>query len=315
MLLLQQMVVLFIYMMMGYFCCKKGVLDERTSKKISWIVVNLANPGLIISSAVNGDGEIGGKELAITFIAAVIMFAVLLVLAQVLPRLFRIEEQDRGVYNIMTVFNNIGFMGFPVISAAFGNEALLYAAIFTLPFNVLIYTYGIHVISGKEQEKNEEGHVSSDGSKRIQLGRILNVGVITCLIATVLYLLRVPVPQFVKTTASGLSSLTAPLSMMVIGVSMTSIRMKELFMDVKMLWYSAVKLLFIPIVGTMIAQHFLDNELLCAVIMIMLATPAASMTVMLAQQYGGNVETASRSVALTTLLSVVTIPVVSAIVF
>ena len=86
-------------------------------------------------------------------------------------------------------------------------------------------------------------------------------------------------------------------------------------MDVKMLLYSAVKLLFIPIVGTMIAQHFLDNELLCAVIMIMLATPAASMTVMLAQQYGGNVETASRSVALTTLLSVVTIPVVSAIVF
>ena len=143
----------------------------------------------------------------------------------------------------------------------------------------------------------------------------MNVGVITCLIATAVYLLQIPVPQFVKTTASGLSSLTAPLSMMVIGVSMTSIRMKELFMDVRMLLYSAVKLLLIPIAGTMIAQHFLENELLCAVIMIMLATPAASMTVMLAQQYDGNVETASRSVALTTLLSVVTIPVVSAIVF
>lgn len=315
MLLLQQMIVLFIYMMMGYFCCKKRVLDERTSKKISWIVVNLANPGLIISSAVNGDGEIGGRELVITFIAAIIMFAVLLVLAQVLPRLFRIEEQDRGAYNIMTVFNNIGFMGFPVISAAFGNEALLYAAIFTLPFNVLIYTYGIYVISGKDQGKNDADQISSGGNRGIQLGRILNVGVITCLIATAIYLLQIPVPQFVKTTASGLSSLTAPLSMMVIGVSMTSIRMKELFMDVRMLLYSAVKLLLIPIAGTMIAQHFLENELLCAVIMIMLATPAASMTVMLAQQYDGNVETASRSVALTTLLSVVTIPVVSAIVF
>ena len=311
MLLLQQMIVLFIYMMMGYFCCKKGVLDEQNSKKISWIVVNLANPGLIISSAVNGDGEIGGRELAITFIAAIIMFAVLLVLAQVLPRLFRIAERDRGVYNIMTVFNNIGFMGFPVISAAFGNEALLYAAIFTLPFNVLIYTYGIYVISGK----NDVEYISSGGNSGIQLGRIMNVGVITCLIATAVYLLQIPVPQFVKTTASGLSSLTAPLSMMVIGVSMTSIRMKELFMDVRMLLYSAVKLLLIPIAGTMIAQHFLENELLCAVIMIMLATPAASMTVMLAQQYDGNVETASRSVALTTLLSVVTIPVVSAIVF
>ena len=88
-----------------------------------------------------------------------------------------------------------------------------------------------------------------------------------------------------------------------------------MFLDVKMIGFSLFKLLVIPVLGMMVILRVIDNEMLQSVCMIMMATPAASITVMLAQQYQGDVEMASKGVALTTLLSVVTIPIVSAIVF
>lgn len=303
MLLLQQMIVLFIYMVLGYYGSRKDVLDTKAGKVLSWIVIHIANPALMLNSAVNGDGKASGKELVNTAVIAVLMFVVLLILSWFAPIVFRASEDEKGIYKLMTTFNNIGFMGFPVIAAAYGNEALLYAAIFTLPFNVLIYTYGIAMVRGKDAE-----------GEGFQWSRILNIGVISCLIAVVLYLSSVPIPDFARTAISGLSGLTAPLSMMVIGISLSSISLKELFLDVKLLAYAAVKLLVIPIIGTLIIRQFVGNEILVAVCMIMLATPVASMAVMLAGQYDRNVELASKGVAITTILSVVTIPVVSAIV-
>lgn len=301
MILLQQMIVLFIYMMIGYFCCKKDYLNIEASDRISWIVVNIANPGLIINAAVNGDGAVVGRELFQITGLAIILFVSLILVGLVVPVLFRIPKEQRGIFNSMSTFNNIGFMGFPIISATFGNEALLYASVFVLPFNALIYTYGISKIGGK-------------GSK-FELKKMLNIGVIACCISLIICVFQLQVPEFVKTTTAGLSDLTAPLSMMVIGMSLTQMDLKEMFMDVKLIGFSLFKLLVIPVLGMMVVLRLVDNEMLQSVCMIMMATPAASITVMLAQQYNGDVEMASKGVALTTVLSVATIPIVSAIVF
>lgn len=105
--------------------------------------------------------------------------------------------------------------------------------------------------------------------------------------------------------------------MMVIGISLAGIRIKELFLDVRLLLYSMTKLLLLPILIMPVINRVIENEMLCGVCMIMIATPAASMNAMLMQQYGGSeeAELTAKGVALTTLLSVVTIPIVSAIVF
>lgn len=304
MLLLQQMIILFIYMAVGYGCAKTGKLDLEKSRTISWLVINIANPALLISSAVNGEKGIAPDKLLEAAVLAVAMFAVLMVLGWIAPKLLHVSGDDVGTYKLMTVFNNIGYMGFPVIAATYGNEALLYAAIFTLPFNMLIYTYGIRIVNQK-----------NSGKVGFQWRSILNVGVVSGITAIILYLGNVPVPQFFKSTVSGLGALTAPLSMMAIGISLARIRLKELFTDMKLLAYTAVKLLVIPVAGTLLVVRILDNDLLSHVCMIMLATPVASMVVMLAQQYESNFELAAKGVALTTVLSVVTIPIVSAIVF
>lgn len=301
MLLLQQMIVLFIYMMIGYAACKKGNLDEMASSKLSWIVLNVANPMLVISAAVNGDGTIQGTELLLTAGIAVLMFGIFMILAMILPKILKVNEGDVPFYKLMTVFNNMAFMGFPVISAVYGSNALLYASVFIFPFNILIYTYGIQVVDQKN-------------SGKFDWKKVCNLGVLSCVVAGVLYLMKIPVPQFVKSVSQGLGNLNGPLSMMVTGIALAKIRICNLFTDVKLLVFAMIKLLVIPILGTLLLKQFISNETLCGVAMIIMATPVASMTMMLAKENCDNCETIVKGISLTTLLSVVTIPLVSAIV-
>ena len=299
MILLKQMLVLFIMMLVGVYCRKKGIFNDEANKRISSLVVNVANPALILSSSINQEAVIEGMEFMKTFLLAWGMFGVLMVIAFFMPKILRADVSEYGTYRTMTIFSNIGFMGFPVIDAMYGSEALLYATMFLIPFNVLIYTYGISVMK-KQGEKTG-----------FQIQKILNVGVISCVVALVIYLTGIPMPVVIENSVDSISSLTAPLSMMVIGDSLTKINLKKLFCNGRMLVFSAIKLLLIPIAGVSLIKLLGLNPLLTGVCMIMLATPVGSMNAMLAQEYGGDYELASQGVTITTLLAVVTMPLVS----
>ncbi len=384
MVMLQQMIVMFLMMAVGYLCYRKQILTEEVSRKVSVIVVNVANPCMILSSALT-DQQMQGKELVQTLAIVVMMYVFLLVMAQLLPRILCIQKESRGAYAAMTVFANIGFMGFPVLAAMYGNGALLYGAVFQIPFNILIYTYGVAVLTRKqgacakteqdvnaevdvkteqdmkaeqdvnaevdvkaEQDVNAEVDVKAEPngktgerqdaqgitaavngkSENIENGseqqgklqgtveivkKIFNIGVIACIAAMLLYFLQTPVPSFLQAFITNLGNLTAPLSMMIIGASLAQMPLKELFLDKKLLLFSLVKLLLLPAVWMIMVNCVAGQEILRGVCLVMMATPAGSMTAMLAQQYGGDYETASRGVALTTVLSVITMPLLAAV--
>ena len=390
MVMLQQMIVMFLMMAVGYLCYRKQILTEEVSRKVSAIVVNVANPCMILSSALT-DQQMQGKELVQTLAIVVMMYAFLLAVAQLLPRILCIQKESRGAYAAMTVFANIGFMGFPVLAAMYGNGALLYGAVFQIPFNILIYTYGVAVLTRKpgacakteqdvkaEQDVNAEVDVKAEPnvkaevdvkteqdvkaepdvnaevdvkaepngktgerqdaqgitaavngkSENIENGseqqgklqgtveivkKIFNIGVIACIAAMLLYFLQTPVPSFLQAFLTNLGNLTAPLSMMIIGASLAQMPLKELFLDKKLLLFSLVKLLLLPAVWMIMVNRVAEQEILRGVCLVMMATPAGSMTAMLAQQYGGDYETASRGVALTTVLSVITMPLLAAV--
>lgn len=378
MVMLQQMIVMFLMMAVGYLCYRKQILTEEVSRKVSAIVVNVANPCMILSSALT-DQQMQGKELVQTLAIVVMMYAFLLAMAQFLPRILRIQKESRGAYAAMTVFANIGFMGFPVMAAMYGNGALLYGAVFQIPFNILIYTYGVAVLTRKpgacaktEQDVKTEPDVNAEvdvkaepdvksevdvkaesdvkaepngktgerqdaqgitaavngKSENIENGseqqgklqgtveivkKIFNIGVIACIAAMLLYFLQTPVPSFLQAFITNLGNLTAPLSMMIIGASLAQMPLKELFLDKKLLLFSLVKLLLLPAVWMIMVNRVAEQEILRGVCLVMMATPAGSMTAMLAQQYGGDYETASRGVALTTVLSVITMPLLAAV--
>ena len=384
MVMLQQMIVMLLMMAVGYLCYRRQILTEEVSRKVSAIVVNVANPCMILSSALT-DQQMQGKELLQTLAIVAMMYAFLLLVAQLLPGILHIQKESRGAYAAMTVFANIGFMGFPVLAAMYGNGALLYGAVFQIPFNILIYTYGVAVLTRKpgacvktEQDVNAEVDVKTepnvnaevdvkaepDGkaesnvkaevdvkaepngktgkrqdaqgitaavngkSENIENGseqqgklqgtaeivkKIFNIGVIACIAAMLLYFLQAPVPSFLQAFITNLGNLTAPLSMMIIGASLAQMPLKELFLDKKLLLFSLVKLLLLPAVWMIMVNRVAEQEILRGVCLVMMATPAGSMTAMLAQQYGGDYETASRGVALTTVLSVITMPLLAAI--
>lgn len=360
MVMLQQMIVMFLMMAVGYLCYRKQILTEEVSRKVSAIVVKVANPCMILSSALT-DQQMQGKELVQTLAIVVMMYVFLLVMAQLLPRILCIQKESRGAYAAMTVFANIGFMGFPVLAAMYGNGALLYGAVFQIPFNILIYTYGVAVLTRKpgacvktepgvnaEVDVKAEPDVKSEPngktgerqdaqgitapvngkSENIENGseqqgklqgtveivkKIFNIGVIACIAAMLLYFLQTPVPSFLQAFITNLGNLTAPLSMMIIGASLAQMPLKELFLDKKLLLFSLVKLLLLPAVWMIMVNRVAEQEILRGVCLVMMATPAGSMTAMLAQQYGGDYETASRGVALTTVLSVITMPLLAAV--
>ena len=157
-------------------------------------------------------------------------------------------------------------MGFPLLSAMYGSEALLYASLFTIPFNILIYTYGVSSMRKIEESKKEE-------KKSIQWSKIFNIGVIFSIIAVVLYLTRLPVPKIITDAAGTFGNLTAPLSMIVIGDAMSQMKLRELITDKKLMLFTALKLLVIPIIGLFIVKQLGLSPMLNGVFLVMLATP------------------------------------------
>ena len=310
MVLLGQMIILFIIMAVGFACEKRGIIDDYSSKKISGIVINVANPALVLSAGMASGERVPLKDLGFTALLAVLMFVSLMLIAEIIPRLLRAPKRRYGTYRVMTVFSNIGFIGFPVIAATYGSTALLYASVFLFPFNLLIYTYGISMIKSGVNEGGEGTEAVAAAKGHIQWGKVFNIGVIASIVSIVLYLSGIQVPSFITSAVSSLSSLTAPLSMMVIGYSIAKMNIKELFGNVRLLIFALIKLIAIPVIGIVIIRFFVSNADLLGVCYIMLATPVGSMTAMLAQEYGGDEELASKGVAITTILSVVTMPLV-----
>lgn len=298
---LQQMCVLFAMMLIGYIAFQAGYLTEPVSVKLSSIVVNIANPALVLTSVADFE-NVRAADLAIAATAAAATYGLLILLSCFIPGLLRVGRNDRASYQLMLVFNNVGFMGLPIIQTMYGRQALLFAAVFIFFYNILIYTFGVKILckgSGK------------GGTFSVASWSILNPGVISCLTALLIVLCRIKVPALYVSIFTMCGNLTAPLSMMCIGASFGSFRLRELFCKWKLILFSLLKLLVIPALGILLMRPFIQNRLILDVALIVLATPIGSMTTMLAQQYDADYQVTSQGIALSTVLSIATIPLIT----
>lgn len=289
------MTIFLIMMVIGYLTAKREILTEPVSKAISWIIVNIANPALILSGST--ENSISRSKLVYVLAVAFIVYFIMIAVAEFVIPLFHFGRENAGLYKALFVFTNMGFMGFPIMSAMYGTKAVLYGAMFSLPFSFLIYTYGILRIIGKAE------------SFKTVIRKCMNAGVMAVLITLVLVIFNIKLPYIITQSANMLGNLIAPLCMMVIGATFTQMPFKQLIADKKVLLFSPFRLIIVPY-GFMYLVSFMTKDiLLMQVTFIVIATPAGSMTPMLAQQYGGDYLTASKVVAITTILSVVTMPI------
>ncbi len=304
MIILQQMIIFFILMLIGVYSKKKGLINNNNQKQLSGIVVNIGNPAMILSGSISKENIMNPNELLLSLLVAIGIFKIMILLAIFLPKLFGFHHKNYGIVKLMLIFSNIGFMGMPMVSSIYGTEALMYVTIFLIPFNVLVYTYGIYILQ-KDNKTSKE---------KYKLNNIFNIGVIACFISIILYFIPICIPYFITETISMLSKITGPLSMMIIGASMLDIEWKELLSDTHLILFSIVKMIILPLIILFILKEMINNEILLGVSLIMLATPVGSMTAMLASQYAEeSYPLATKGVSMTTIMSVVTIPFISLI--
>ena len=309
---LEQMIIIFILIAVGYFLSKSGHLSEETSKNISFIVINITNPLTLISSALSSRVQIGVKHLFFAIFLFVVMYAFLFIMSLVTPCIIRLVREERFAYGMLLLFSNVGFIGIPFVSAVLGADALIYVSICCLVFNLVIYTYGMSTMRRAGEKKGT--FTEEDGSKASGLVRmILNTGTVSSLLTIVIFALNIKLPQFFVNLSDIIGRGTTFLSMIVVGAAASGISIKMVFGNAKLYLLTLVKALFIPIILAAFLKQFDIDETLRSVLIIMSALPSANMPLMYAREYGAGEQTISAGIILTTLLSVLTIPAVVAL--
>ena len=278
MVVFQTMLKLFLLLILGFVLFKCHIFDEYTNKKISALIVNVASPMLIISSIAGVEGS--NKSIVFLMIGAgILMYIGFIILGKIINRIFPFPKKDWPVYECMVVFANTGFMGYPVLLDVFGQEAVFYASLIHMAFNFFVYTYAIMCLT------------KGDDSE---------------------FKLNFKLPSVLMDTINSVGSLTAPLSMMMIGSSLAVYPIKDSFTDWRSYVFAFVRLMIVPFV-TMIMCRLLHIDAYYANITIITnAMPVGSMVLMLATQYNANVKIVTRNIVVSTLLSVITIPIVVA---
>nr|WP_318039151.1 AEC family transporter [uncultured Faecalibacillus sp.] len=300
MVVFQTMLKLFLLLILGFVLFKCHIFDEYTNKKISALIVNVASPMLIISSIAGVEGS--NKSIVFLMIGAgILMYIGFIILGKIINRIFPFPKKDWPVYECMVVFANTGFMGYPVLLDVFGQEAVFYASLIHMAFNFFVYTYAIMCLTKGD-----------DSEFKLNFKQLLTPGIILIFVGIFIYLFDIQLPSVLMDTINSVGSLTAPLSMMMIGSSLAVYPIKDSFTDWRSYVFAFVRLMIVPFV-TMIMCRLLHIDAYCANITIITnAMPVGSMVLMLATQYNANVKIVTRNIVVSTLLSVITIPIVVA---
>jgi predicted permease len=290
-----QMIVLFLIMGTGYICGKAGLMDEKFSKGLSALVLNVTTPAMILASVATGGADFPKSSALNVLLGAAVSYAVLIPLSYVITKILAVPRRDKKLYMFMAVFSNTGYMGYPVLRTLYGEGAVFLASIFNMVFSVLAYSLGVWLMSG--------------GSGKFSVKNLINPSMICSVLALIIFLTDLKLPKVLVGTFDSLGSVTSPCAMMLIGSALSSIPVKEIFSEIRLYPFSVIKQLALPFLLRFILAFFIKDKLLLAILTVLAAMPVASMCVMLANQYGGNERLASKGVFITTMCSFFTIPI------
>lgn len=298
-----QIIKLFITIFVGYILNRIKIIDNETNKKLSSIVINVTAPALVMAAMANGN-NLGTMSQIISIVGiSLLCYTFLITMSFLIPKILKVADEELGVYQFMVIFSNVAFMGFPVLEAIYGKgttngmKAILYASILNLPYNFLLYTLGVYFISKHGGQK-----------VKIQPKNFLNAGVVAVIIGLFFFITKIKMPSFLYDTVQSIGSITTPLSMMIIGASLANIPIKEVLSNYKLYIFSMIKLIVIPICVWLIFKNIITDSIILGVCVIISGMPIAAMTVILSKEYGGNEKVASEGIFISTMLSLISIP-------
>lgn len=298
-LVVSKMFMLLILLVIGYICAKLNVTTKEFNKVASKVAINVFFFAMIISSVSNKEIPMTGKELVF---GIGMMFAYMLIslgIAFLMPKIFRIKDGDIGMYKLLVGFMNTAFIGFPVIQAVYGEEAVFYAATSGIPFNLAMYTLGIYWLN--------KGR--GDGVK-LNIKSMMTPPLIATVISIFIFGFNIHVPKFIDETCDLMAGAAIPLSMFVVGSSLGDVSLKEAFGEKRMYLLSFIRLVVCPLIVWLLLKPVVMNPVMLGTIVILAATPMPVIATILGIQYGRDGVESSKGIFLSTVLSMVTMPAI-----
>jgi len=314
---LQRMVELFLIIVIGYGVRKAGVINTEGRSVLSKLVLNISLPATILSSVMNASKLPETGELLMILLVAVLSYVVIFVFAFATPKILGVKKNQVGIYRFMMAFGNVGFIGFPVVDAIFGADAIFYASVFNLPFNVLCYSVGVAFVKQSavgQAEASIAGGAASSAEKagwKKYLGFLLTPCMIASVISVAMAFLQLKGPSWLGSTMSMVGGVTTPVALLIIGMALAEMPVKEMFLNPRIYLFSALRLLALPAVTYLLFRTFVSDPLLLGICTVISAMPVATSGTMLCMQYGSDEKLMAQGTFISTLFAIVTIPLVA----
>lgn len=290
-LLLKQNIIMFVYLLIGYFLFRKKLVSTQGSADIGRTLLYVVMPVAIVKSYLVDFSLEKLEGLAVSFVLAILS----LLLAILVARIF--FKKENGVERFGVAFSNAGFIGIPLVQMTLGDEAVFYVASFVALLNILQWTYGVLVITGDK---------SVVSFAKIRTNPI----VISFLAGLLLFFLPIHLPAAVTGVIGTIASMNGPLAMIVLGVYLAQIPLKSLFTDKKVYLATAVRLLVIPALTIVLMMIFPDKyHMIKLTILIAASAPVGSNVAIFAQIYDKDYTQAVKEVCMSTLFCIITLPI------
>ncbi len=291
-LLLKQNLVMFAYLGIGYFLYKKKLVSKQGSADIGRILLYVVMPVAIIKSYLAEFSIERLEGLAVSFFAALLS----LILAIITARMAFPKEQK--IERFGAAFSNAGFIGIPLVEMTLGGEAVFYVSSFVALLNILQWTYGLVTITGEH---------SLVSVKRLSTNPII----ISFLAGITLFLLPVSLPETVHNVVGTIAAMNGPLAMMVLGVYLGQVPLHSLFSERVAYRCTFVRLIIIPLLTIPLMLLFPEKyHLMKLTILIAASAPVGSNVAIFAQLYEQNYTQAVKEVCLSTLLCIISLPLI-----
>ncbi len=292
---------MFLMIMAGLVIYKAGLADHEGNRAISNILLLVVTPAMLMDSLFSMEYS---AQIMRNFLLSIVLgflahFAVILVTQLLLGK--KSTHPDIGMERYLTVYSNCGFMGMPLVSATFGSEAVLYMAGYLISFNVLTWTHGLIEITGETS------------GKQILKG-LMSPTVICTVIGIIVFLGRIPIESHVMRAIKYIGDMNTPLGMFVAGMVLAETGLGGVSKKPRIFLVTALKLFVAPAVTCVILlavrQVVAISDPLFYAIMIPAACPAATTGTMMALRYNKDYKYSSQVFVVSTLLSMITIPLV-----
>lgn len=292
-----QLIILFLMIGLGYLLNKTKIMTKEFNAQVTKLILNVTTPALILDSVLSGESSLSGKTVFVSFAVAGAMYLLLPFFAKLITFVLRAPLHQRGIYDFASIYSNVGFMGFPLIAAILGPDALLLTAIFNIIFNLSVYSVGAMIIC----QNNQQGTSFS-------LKKLLSPGILFSVLAILFYLLKISLPDTLCTVIHNVGSLTSPLAMMVIGSTLACMKFVDMINDIRVYIHTLLRQFLLPLLLWPLMKLVITDSLLLTVTFIMFIMPVGNTSVLFATEYKQDPNLAAKCVFISTLFCIITIP-------